>query len=80
MCRVPPKVHGIEWPMLTNEANEEKNPMKFLRLDRTIEIIDEPFHSRADFWKSLNLPPNKISQMNNQVEAKTLNSTVADAY
>jgi len=55
------KLQNVEWPELSNalEGNETDLPIKVLKLGKKLEIMDEPFHSRAKFWDNLNLPPYK---------------------
>lgn len=53
------------------EANDEA-PIKFMKINRTCEIIDEPFHTRVGFWRKLNLLPFKtnVNGTNSQNKAK----------
>jgi hypothetical protein len=61
------KIQDIEWPTLTSPVEGQTEfPMQFLRLDKKLEIVEEPFHSRAAFWKSLNLPPFKRNHDNDE--------------
>lgn len=34
-------------------------PIQFMKINRTCEVVDEPFHDRISFWRDLNLLPFK---------------------
>lgn len=50
-------MENVTWPLFGNERQNETTT--FLKINRTCEIIEEPFHSRAKFWRSFNLLPYK---------------------
>jgi len=60
--RVPPLVDAIQWPTLQAYAGREtmmteslQTPTKFLKLDRQVALVDEPFNQRVEFWNSLSI-------------------------
>lgn len=49
------KVNSLDGSLPTNGI-----PIRLLKLENeNIEMIDEPFYSRADFWKSLQIYPER---------------------
>ncbi len=42
---------------IPNSGNPE--PMKLLKIGKTFETVNEPFFERAEFWKSLNIYPER---------------------
>lgn len=62
---VPPLVQGQVWHELDSdrdnaiEGSYVNGPLKLLKIDKEIETIDEPYHQRAGFWKSLNIYPER---------------------
>ena len=73
MFRIPPPINNVSWPLLssynisnsteseadTQMAHLNSSAIKFLKINRTSEVVDEPFHDRVDFWRKLNLLPFK---------------------
>lgn len=69
---LPGELEAVE--IHESEQPQKTTPIQFMKINRTCEIIDEPFHTRVGFWRKLNLLPFKIivngskSQNNTQPE------------
>jgi len=70
---VPLPIYNNSWPLLTidspssdnatalSKSNQGMNdtPIKFFKINRTTEVVDEPFHERSKFWRILDILPFK---------------------